>query len=134
MRVPGFMELFEEKCARFPDLERIVSRIHAGSCKISEFLVVLSTFRTLVDTSRRLSSYTGQFQSKKLASVLDELPDLTEHLNYFAEAFDHQVAQAEGDIIPHPGFAEDYDANNEVLTNLDSQFAQLLDKVKRELK
>ncbi|KAG0289330.1 DNA mismatch repair protein msh6 [Linnemannia gamsii] len=134
MRVPGFMELFEEKCARFPDLERIVSRIHAGSCKISEFLVVLSTFRTLVDTSRRLSSYTGQFQSKKLASVLDELPDLTEHLNYFAEAFDHKVAQAEGDIIPHPGFADDYDANNEVLTNLDSQFAQLLDKVKRELK
>ncbi|KAF9340478.1 DNA mismatch repair protein msh6 [Linnemannia elongata] len=134
MRVPGFMELFEEKCARFPDLERIVSRIHAGSCKISEFLVVLSTFRTLVDTSRRLSSYTDQFKSKKLASVLDELPDLTEHLNYFAEAFDHKVAQAEGDIIPHPGFAEDYDANNEVLNNLDSQFAQLLDKVKRELK
>ncbi|KAG0378622.1 DNA mismatch repair protein msh6 [Mortierella sp. AD032] len=134
MRVPGFMELFEEKCARFPDLERIVSRIHAGSCKISEFLVVLSTFRTLVDTSRRLASYTGQFQSKKLASVLGELPDLTEHLNYFAEAFDHQVAQAEGDIIPHPGFAEDYDENSEVLSNLDSQFAQLLDKAKRELK
>ncbi|KAG0220391.1 DNA mismatch repair protein msh6 [Mortierella sp. NVP41] len=134
MRVPGFMELFDEKCARFPDLERIVSRIHAGSCKISEFLVVLSTFRTLLDTSRRLSSYTGQFKSKKLASVLDELPDLTEHLNYFVEAFDHEAAQAEGDIIPHPGFAEDYDANNEVLNNLDSQFAKLLDNVKRELK
>ncbi|KAF9923433.1 DNA mismatch repair protein msh6 [Linnemannia zychae] len=134
MRVPGFIELFEAKCARIPDLERIVSRIHAGSCKITEFLVVLSAFRTLMDTSRRLSSYTSQFRSKKLSSVLDEMPDLTDHLNYFAEAFDHEVAQNEGEINPHAGFAEDYDANNQVLNNLDSQFAQLLDKVKRELK
>ncbi|KAF8925476.1 DNA mismatch repair protein msh6, partial [Dissophora ornata] len=134
MRVPGFLELFEEKCARFPDLERIVSRIHAGSCKISEFLVVLSTFRALLDTTRRLSSYTEQFKSKKLESVLAELPDLTEHLDYFNEAFDHQVAAAEGDIMPYPGFAEDYDANSDTLKQLDSEFAQHLDKAKRELK
>ena len=55
MRVPGFLELFEEKCARFPDLERIVSRIHAGSCKIADFLVVLSTFRTLMVSFRDLT-------------------------------------------------------------------------------
>ncbi|GJJ79056.1 DNA mismatch repair protein MSH6 [Entomortierella parvispora] len=134
MRVPGFMDLFEEKCARFPDLERIVSRIHAGSCKISEFLTVLSTFGTLLDTSRRLSSYTDQFKSRKLASVLDELPDLTEHLEYFKEAFDHKVAATEGDIIPHPGFAEDYDANSDTLKQLDSEFAQHLEKAKRDLK
>ncbi|KAI1321166.1 DNA mismatch repair protein msh6 [Mortierella claussenii] len=134
MRVPGFMELFEEKCARFPDLERIVSRIHAGSCKISEFLVVLSTFRTLMDTAHRLNSYTEQFKSKKLESILAELPDLTVYLDYFHEAFDHDAAATQGDIIPHPGFAEDYDANNENFKRLDSEFAQHLDKAKRELK
>ncbi|KAF9286408.1 DNA mismatch repair protein msh6 [Mortierella alpina] len=134
MRVPGFLELFEEKCSRFPDLERIVSRIHAGSCKISEFLVVLSTFGTLLDTSRRLGSYTDQFKSNKLASVLAELPDLTEHLNYFKEAFDHKVAAAEGEIMPCPGFEQDYDDIDETLKQLDVEFAQHLEKAKRELK
>ncbi|KAF9966318.1 DNA mismatch repair protein msh6 [Mortierella alpina] len=134
MRVPGFLELFEEKCSRFPDLERIVSRIHAGSCKISEFLVVLSTFGTLLDTSRRLSSYTDQFKSNKLASVLAELPDLTEHLNYFKEAFDHKVAAAEGEIMPCPGFEQDYDDIDETLKQLDVEFTQHLEKAKRDLK
>jgi len=48
VRVPGFLQLFDEKCAKFPDLERIVSRIHAGSCKIGDFLVVLGAFRSLM--------------------------------------------------------------------------------------
>ncbi|KAF9160168.1 DNA mismatch repair protein msh6, partial [Actinomortierella ambigua] len=48
MRVPGFLELFEERCTRLPDLERIISRIHAGSCKMAEFLTILSTFHRLV--------------------------------------------------------------------------------------
>ncbi|KAF9189926.1 DNA mismatch repair protein msh6 [Haplosporangium sp. Z 767] len=134
IRVPGFLELFEERCARFPDLERIVSRIHAGSCKISEFLVVLSSFGKLLDTTYRLSTYTDQFKSKKLESVLAEFPDLTAQLDYFKTAFDHTVAATEGEIIPYPGFAEDYDAINGTLKQLDSEFAQHLDKAKRELK
>ncbi|KAG0213342.1 DNA mismatch repair protein msh6 [Mortierella sp. GBA30] len=134
MRVPGFLDLFEEKCARFPDLERIVSRIHAGSCKISEFLVVLSTFGTLLDTSRRLGTYANHFKSSKIASVLAELPDLTEHLDYFKDAFDHRVAETEGEIIPNPGFAQDYDDIDDTLKRLDSEFAAHLEKAKRELK
>lgn len=66
--------------------------------------------------------------------MLDELPDLTDHLEYFKEAFDHKVAATEGDIIPHPGFAADYDANSDTLKQLDSEFAQHLDKAKRDLK
>ncbi|KAF9917476.1 DNA mismatch repair protein msh6 [Lobosporangium transversale] len=134
MRVPGFLELFEEKCVRFPDLERIVSRIHAGSCKVSEFLVVLSTFRTIIDTTRRLSSYTEQFKSKKLESVLAEMPNLTPYLDYFNEAFDQNLAATEGDIVPYPGFATDYDSNNEDFKQLASEFAEHLEKAKRLLK
>ncbi|KFH66766.1 DNA mismatch repair protein MSH6 [Podila verticillata NRRL 6337] len=132
MRVPGFLELFEEKCARFPDLERIVSRIHAGSCKIADFLVVLSTFRTLMVRSRDLTDPFGH--SGKIASVLEELPDLTDHLEYFDNAFDHKIASAGGEIVPYPGFAEDFDEIDETLKRLDSEFAAYLDKAKSILK
>jgi DNA mismatch repair protein MSH6 len=30
-----------------PDLERLISRIHAGNCKVKEFLVVLEAFKSL---------------------------------------------------------------------------------------
>ncbi|KAF9427910.1 DNA mismatch repair protein msh6 [Podila epigama] len=134
MRVPAFLELFEEKCLRFPDLERIVSRIHAGSCKMPDFLNVLSSFETLLDTARKLRTFTSQFQSKKLASVLDEMPDLSAHLAYFKNAFDHNIARTESRVEPHPGFAEDYDEIENTLKRLDSDFAAYLEKAKTILK
>ncbi|KAG0331996.1 DNA mismatch repair protein msh6 [Podila humilis] len=134
MSVPGFLALFEEKCIRFPDLERIVSRIHAGSCKIPDFLTVLSTFESLIDTVRRLTTWTEQFQSRKLASVLEELPDLTGHLEYFKNAFDHKVALTEGEVSPYPGFAPDYDEIDSTLKGLDSEFAAYLEHAKNVLK
>lgn len=99
--------------------------------KSAVFLTILDWKQ---DTSRRLGSYTDQFKSNKLASVLAELPDLTEHLNYFKEAFDHKVAAAEGEIMPCPGFEQDYDDIDETLKQLDVEFAQHLEKAKRELK
>ncbi|KAF9348583.1 DNA mismatch repair protein msh6 [Mortierella sp. NVP85] len=134
VRVPGFSQLFDEKCTKFPDLERIVSRIHAGSCKIGDFLVVLGAFRSLMDLTKQLRSYSDQFESKKLISILDEMPDLTDYLDYFYKAFDHQVALEEGEIVPFPGFADDFDANNDALKQLDSELAAHLDKARRELK
>ncbi len=41
MEHPTFEADFAEIAKGLPDLERIVSRIHAKSCKIKDFLVVL---------------------------------------------------------------------------------------------
>ncbi|KAF9968002.1 DNA mismatch repair protein msh6 [Actinomortierella ambigua] len=134
MRVPGFLELFEERCTRLPDLERIISRIHAGSCKISEFLTILSTFHRLVKTMDKLASYKDQFQSGKIPSIIAEFPDLTGYLEYFDAAFDHAAAAAEGEVTPHPGFAADYDANNAELQEIEAEFAAHLAEAKIKLK
>ncbi|KAG0227605.1 DNA mismatch repair protein msh6 [Actinomortierella wolfii] len=134
MRVPGFLELFEERCTRLPDLERIISRIHAGSCKIAEFLTVLSTFRSLIKTIQKLVSYNDQFQSGKIPSILAEFPDLMGYIHYFDEAFDHRLAAEEGEVTPHPGFAEDYDENSAVLKQIDAELAAHLADVKVKLK
>jgi len=65
---------------------------------------------------------------------LEEIPDLTEYLEYFYKAFDHQVALEEGEIVPFAGFADEFDANNDALKQLDSELAAHLDKARNELK
>lgn len=36
MDAPAFLKAFDEECKRMPDLERLLSRIHAGSCRIKD--------------------------------------------------------------------------------------------------
>ncbi|KAK3821923.1 MAG: hypothetical protein J3Q66DRAFT_427993 [Benniella sp.] len=86
VRVPGFLQLFEVRCAKFSDLECNMSRIHVGSCKT----VVLGAFQSMMDITKQLKSYSDQFESRKLLSILEELPDLTEYLEHFYKAFGHQ--------------------------------------------
>jgi DNA mismatch repair protein MSH6 len=45
---PGFRELFDETFLHFPDLERLISRIHAGTCRVKDFLLVLASFEKLM--------------------------------------------------------------------------------------
>lgn len=40
-------EMIATNFKTLPDLERLISRIHAGSCKVKEFLVVLEAFKSL---------------------------------------------------------------------------------------
>ena len=45
---PTFEADFEAVCKGLPDLERIVSRIHAKNCKVKDFLNVLTVGLILV--------------------------------------------------------------------------------------
>jgi DNA mismatch repair protein MSH6 len=40
-------ELITNKLRGIPDLERLISRIHAGNCKVKEFLTVLEAFKSI---------------------------------------------------------------------------------------
>jgi DNA mismatch repair protein MSH6 len=44
----GVMEEISESLKRLPDLERLLSRIHAESCKLKDFLAVLDGFELLM--------------------------------------------------------------------------------------
>lgn len=63
--------------SKLPDLERIISRIHGGNCKVKDFSCALSSFRTvetLFDEERTFSSsLLGQLLGEKMDPVLGEL-------------------------------------------------------------
>ncbi|KAK3809934.1 MAG: hypothetical protein J3Q66DRAFT_404721 [Benniella sp.] len=129
VRVPGFLQLFEVRCAKFSDLECIMSRIHVGSCKT----VVLGAFQSKMDITKQLKSYSNQFESRKLISILEELPDLTSIWRTFTRRLDIRWHWRK-DIVPFAGFTGDFDANNDALKQLDSELEAHLDKARNELK
>lgn len=52
---PTFEATFTEIAKGIPDLERIVSRIHAKSCRVKDFLKVLKVSTVCIELGRKLS-------------------------------------------------------------------------------
>lgn len=97
---------------KLPDLERIISRIHVGNCKVSHFLEALSAFRRIsefFDNNKSLSS------SGLLESLMRNTFDskLVELLEFFSSAI-KKDAKHTGDLLEvKNGFDANFDKASE---------------------
>ncbi|CAO3674545.1 unnamed protein product [Umbelopsis vinacea] len=131
-------ELIATKFRPLPDLERLISRIHAGNCKVKEFLTVLEAFKSLQETVRSLESYVATFNSVRFQTLISKFPNLDEQITYFGEAFvtgevnvDYQKITT---IIPQPGIEEDWDEVQRTLSDYENQFQEHLQDMKKQHK
>jgi DNA mismatch repair protein MSH6 len=51
---------------RLPDVERLLSKIHVGTCKLVDFLQVLDTFDTVYAALKGLQSQLDDLKSSRL--------------------------------------------------------------------
>ena len=63
-----------ELLKKLPDIERLLSRIHAGNCKISEFRKVLGCLQSILTEMADLKEYSVQFHSKRLSQIFESMP------------------------------------------------------------
>ncbi|CAG8558122.1 14662_t:CDS:10 [Funneliformis caledonium] len=129
-----FRELFDETFMHFPDLERLISRIHAGTCRVKDFLLVLSAFEKLMAVVTKLGVYAKKFYSDKLLGLFRNVPDLSSILLYFKEAFDHDQAEKEGKLIPYHGIEQDYDTIQQKLSAVEKLLDDHLKETRKLLK
>jgi DNA mismatch repair protein MSH6 len=61
---PTFEQEFIQIAEGLPDLERIVSRLHAKNCKVKDFLKVLAAFKMLSKGLDSLADTSATFKSK----------------------------------------------------------------------
>ncbi|KAL1923036.1 uncharacterized protein VTP21DRAFT_9412 [Calcarisporiella thermophila] len=130
---PELQDAFNARFSRLPDLERLISRIHAGSIKIKDFLNVLGGFERIMKTMIDFEAYSCTFTSHLLQALFYSFPDLQEQLQFFETAFDHEIAAKEGNIIPRPGVEEDWDQICEEIKDLKRQLDKHLNEVKKKL-
>ncbi len=113
MSHPTFEGEFMEIAKGLPDLERIVSRIHAKNCKIKDFLKVLKvmihafiiffahpfqqSFKGLSKGLSKLADASETFGSKTIFGLLRSAPDLLPHVKDVESRFERPE---KGTLIP----------------------------------
>ncbi|KAL9095870.1 MAG: hypothetical protein Q9165_001867 [Trypethelium subeluteriae] len=122
---------FTSSLTKIPDLERLISRVHAGRCKAQDFVKVLEGFEQ-IEYTMSLVGAVGEGEGL-IGQLISSMPDLAGSLKNWKDAFDRHKAKDEGILVPEPGVEADFDESQdrieECLKNLDI----LLKKARRDL-
>ncbi|KAI1977161.1 DNA mismatch repair protein msh6 [Ophidiomyces ophidiicola] len=124
-------EQFSSQLSKLPDLERLISRVHAGGCKCQDFVRVLEGFEQ-IDYTVSLLKQTGSGEGI-IGQLISSMPNLDGLLQYWKTAFDRTKAKESGVLVPEPGVEEDFDISTERVQKIEHDLEQLLKRVRREL-
>jgi DNA mismatch repair protein MSH6 len=98
--MPQIRDHFLATFSRLPDLERLISRIHGGRCKVKDFVRVLEGFQSIMEGIERIKGEgDGKLESGLLGKLLGGFDCLTVLLKNWEHAFDWEKAKEEG-LVP----------------------------------
>nr|XP_045608905.1 DNA mismatch repair protein Msh6-like [Procambarus clarkii] len=134
---PDVVEEVTALLKSLPDLERVLARIHSQGLNLSskhpdsraiffedvkynkkkvvDFLSGLNGFKTTLQILKAFKGISSTLQSSLLRKCVTKtkdggnFPSLSDALQFFDNAFDHEEAQKEGKIIPSSGVDTEYD-------------------------
>ncbi|KAI8964679.1 DNA mismatch repair protein Msh6 [Daldinia sp. FL1419] len=125
-------EQLSSQMTRMPDLERLISRIHAGACRPDDFVKVLEGFEQIEYAVSLLDGFgDGQGLVHRLVS---SMPNLAEPLSYWKTAFDRKKAREEKILVPERGIEEDFDQSHDRIAEIKDDLQKLLNEKRVELK
>lgn len=125
-------EQFASQLVSMPDLERLISRIHACACKPEDFVRVLEGFEQIQYTMTLVGAYKGG--NGVLDRLISSMPDLEEPLSYWRTAFDRKKAKEEKMLLPAKGIDDDFDNSQEHINSIKASLQEILTDKKAELK
>ncbi|KAJ9640182.1 DNA mismatch repair protein msh6 [Knufia peltigerae] len=126
---------FTSQMSKMPDLERLISRVHAGACRVQDFVSVLEGFEQIDHTMSLLRDGSGRPQDAEgvIGQLISAMPDLESRLKYWTDAFDRSKAKETGVLVPERGFEEDFDNSHDLIEEIQQEFNVLLRKWRKEL-
>jgi len=132
---PKTRDRFTVQMGKMPDLERLISRVHAGTCRAPDFLRVLEGFEQIDYTMSLLRE--GQSKKGDAQGVIGQLvaavPDLESRLEYWKKAFDREKAKEAGILVPERGIEEDFDESQDYIESIREELDGLLQTWRKEL-
>lgn len=128
---PDVMDSFTASLGKLPDLERLISRIHAKRCRAQDFVKVLEGFEQIEYTVEMLRKFSeGDTVIEQLVS---SMPNLAGALEDWTSAFDRAIAKSEGVLVPAPGIEEDFDNSQADISTCEANLEQLLKRARIEV-
>lgn len=116
-----------------PDLERGLSRIHSGRCKVADFIALINGFKSVTEMVDQLRQRVGeQGGPARVQTLLRSFPPLDDILTEFSQAYDAKLAATEGRLLPFPGSDQPYDDILAQISELESWFDQHLKENRKQ--
>jgi DNA mismatch repair protein MSH6 len=132
--IKGVVDNLQSMFKKLPDLERLISRIHAGACKVKEFVSVLRAMESILTLSNDFEPHSQGFKSKSLVKLVTGFSqNLLPALDYFKSAFNNNEALDSDTIKPYPGFDSEYDLTEERVKELEKEFEEYRKKCEKEI-
>ncbi|KAG5646336.1 hypothetical protein DXG03_003659 [Asterophora parasitica] len=131
---PAFEDRFTDIAKGLPDLERIVSRIHAKNCKIKDFIKVLDAFKKLSRGLSQLGDISDSFKSKTVFGLLRSAPDLLPNIKNVENMYVKPASDKDLDeLVPREGKDELYDGIMTEINDLEEELEKDLKKLEKKL-
>ena len=126
---------FTSQMTKMPDLERLISRVHAGSCRAQDFLRVLEGFEQIEHTMSLLKSCGSKaFDAESvIGQLIAAMPDLKSRLEYWLSAFDRTKCKDIGILVPERGVEADFDASQDAIENIHAELDELVNQWRKKL-
>ncbi|KZV87127.1 hypothetical protein EXIGLDRAFT_210105 [Exidia glandulosa HHB12029] len=125
---PLSAEHFEKMTKGIPDLERLLTRIHAGKCKVKDFLKVVETFKTLNGKLESLEE-SAKLKAESLTKLFKSVPDLLPQL----EAVEDMYVVEDDALLPREGKDEQYDEVIAEIDDIETKLENKREKISKEL-
>lgn len=124
------LEQFSSQMLKMPDLERFISRIHAGVCRPEDFVRVLEGFEQIEYTMKLLGAFGGG--NVLLDRLIAMMPDLTQPLEYWKSAFNRKKARDDKLLIPERGIDENFDDSADRIQSIEGELSLLLTTMRKK--
>lgn len=112
-----------------PDTERLLARVHAGTLRFREFVKVVELLEAIVKFRKLKENVPAD---SALGAALKAIPhELAEVISKWEDAFDRKLALND-EVVPSSGVDADFDSLQNALTELESQLAVELKKLRDE--
>lgn len=122
---------FTSQLTKLPDLERLISRIHAGSCRAQDFARVLEGFEQ-IDYTMSLLRDVGSGEGV-IGQLIEAMPDMRPLLTRWKTAFDHTKARENDLLVPERGVEQDFDESQDRIEEVLAGLERLLKRYRRDL-
>ncbi|EIW67861.1 hypothetical protein TREMEDRAFT_40008 [Tremella mesenterica DSM 1558] len=133
MHHPDFAGMFTSSFKNLPDLERLVSRAHAGSMRQKDFLTIIEGFQTVSSTLKTLVSSSSSFSTSPVPDLLRGAPDLNPLLQHMRTLY-HVVQEGKTiDILPTQGSDRECDQADANVAEQEGILEQLREKARKQL-
>lgn len=128
----GFRDAFVSRLSKMPDLERLISRIHAGGSKAADFLRVLEGFEQIRDAMEEIQAH-GEGEGL-IGKLIASMPDLKKCLQSWESAFDREKAKNQGVLVPEKGVEPNFDESQDNVEAVIGELNALLKEYSVKLK